>query len=103
MSAWKSVMDFLVKAFSDEHGPSSSRVISAWLSVSSMALIWFIVKHSMSQPVEKLSIWLSNLPLIIGALATFSTAPYGVMKITEMFKKGADKVVDIENKSDHDK
>ena len=87
------IWSWLGKAFSDEHGPSSSRIVSGWLSISSMALIWFIVRHAMGQPADKLSIWLSNLPLIIGALATFSTAPYGVMKLTEMFKKGADKVV----------
>src|ERR1039458_7195437 len=85
---------WLGRAFSDEHGPSSSRIISAWLSVSSMTLIWWVARHCMFAPVDKLSIWLSNLPLIIGALATFSTAPYGVMKLTSMFKKGADKVVE---------
>ena len=46
----------------------------------------------MSQPVEKLQAWIGGRPLIIGALATFSTAPYGVMKLTNMFKKAADKV-----------
>ena len=93
------VWTWLGRAFSDEHGPSSSRIISAWLSVSSMALIWWVVRHMQSQPVDKLSIWLSNLPLIIGALATFSTAPYGVMKLTSMFKKGADKVVEHEEET----
>jgi len=90
------VWAWLGRAFSDEHGPSSSRIVSAWLSVSSMALIWWIARHSMSQPVDKLSIWLSNLPLIIGALATFSTAPYGIGRISEMFKKTGDKIVEHE-------
>ena len=90
------VWAWLGRAFSDEHGPSSSRLISAWLSVSSMALIWWIARHAMSQPVDKLSIWLSNLPLIIGALATFSTAPYGIGRISEMFKKTGDKIVEHE-------
>lgn len=86
------VLSWLSRAFSDENGPSSSRVVSAWLSVSSMALIWWMARHMMSQPVEKLQAWIGGLPLIIGALATFSTAPYGVMKLTNMFKKAADKV-----------
>ena len=82
------VWSWLGKAFSDEHGPSSSRIISAWLSVSSMMLIWWIVRHMQAQPVDKLSVWMGNLPLVIGALATFSTAPYGIGKIAGMFKRG---------------
>jgi hypothetical protein len=96
-------MSWLGRAFSDEHGPSSSRIISAWLSVSSMALIWWIARHAMGEPVDKLSIWLSNFPLIIGALATFSTAPYGIGKLAGMFKKDDhkdDKVDDPDHKDD---
>ena len=81
------VWTWLGKAFSENDQPSSSRVISAWLSVSSMSLLWFIFHHMMSQPVDKLSVWMGNLPLVIGALATFSTAPYGIGKIAGMFKK----------------
>jgi hypothetical protein len=88
------------RAFSDEHGPSSSRIISAWLSVSSMALIWWIARHMMGEPADKLQIWASNFPLIIGALATFAVSPYGVMKLTGMFQKGADKVVEHEEHKD---
>lgn len=88
------VWSWLGRALSDEHGPSSSRIISSWLSVSSMALIWWIVRHMQAQPVEKLQVWAANLPMIIGALATFSTAPYGIGRITEMFKKTGDKITD---------
>ena len=94
------VWSWLGRAFSDEHGPSSSRIISAWLSVSSMALIWWVARHCMSQPVDKLSIWLSNFPLIIGALATFSTAPYGIGRLSEMFKKTGDKLSDRGDRED---
>jgi peptidoglycan biosynthesis protein MviN/MurJ (putative lipid II flippase) len=90
------IWSWLGKAFSDEHGPSSSRIVSAWLSVSSMALIWWMVKHAMDATVDKLQVWVGGMPLIIGALATFAVSPYGVMKVTEMFKKGADKVVEHE-------
>lgn len=80
------VWGWLGKAFSENDQPSSSRIISAWLSVSSMALIWFIIRHMMSQPADKLAVWIGNLPLVIGSLATFSTAPYGIGKIAGMFK-----------------
>ena len=82
------VWTWLGKAFSENGTPSSSRVISAWLSVSSMALLWFIFRHMMSQPADKLAVWMGNMPLVIGALATFSTAPYGIGKIAGMFKRG---------------
>ena len=94
------VWSWLGRAFSDEHGPSSSRVISAWLSVSSMALIWWMARHMMSQPVEKLQVWIGGMPLIIGALATFAVSPYGVMKLTSMFQKGGTKLVEMEKPAD---
>ena len=94
------VWSWLGRAFSDEHGPSSSRIISAWLSVSSMALIWFIAKHAMGQPVEKLQVWVGGLPLIIGALATFAVSPYGVAKLTGMFNKAGNKIVEEEKPAD---
>lgn len=97
------ITGWLGKAFSDQHGPSSSRVISAWLSVSSMALIWFIARHMMWQSADKLQIWASNFPLIIGALATFSTAPYGIGRLSEMFKKAGDKVASVEEHKEDNK
>lgn len=78
---------WLGKAFSENDQPSSSRIISAWLSVSSMSLIWWTFHHMMGQPVDKLQVWMGNIPLVIGSLATFSTAPYGIGKIAGMFKK----------------
>jgi hypothetical protein len=100
--AWtQTVLSWLGRAFSDDHGPSSSRIISAWLSVSSMALIWWMARHMMSQPLDKLQVWVGGLPLIIGALATFSVSPYGVMKFTNMFTKTADKVVEEAEKSEN--
>jgi hypothetical protein len=87
MSALKSVVNFIAQAFSENGQPSSSRIISAWLSVSSMSLIWFTVHHMMGQPVDKLAVWMGNLPMVVGSLATFSTAPYGIGKLAGMFKK----------------
>ena len=94
------VWSWIGRAFSDEHGPSSSRIISAWLSVSSMALIWWIARHMMGEPADKLQIWASNFPLIIGALATFAVSPYGVMKLTSMFQKTGDKIAEHEEHRD---
>lgn len=81
------VWAWLGKAFSENGQPSSSRIVSAWLSASSMSLLWFIFHHMMGQPVDKLAVWMGNLPMVIGALATFSTAPYGIGKIMGAFKR----------------
>jgi hypothetical protein len=78
---------FIKEALSDNGSPSSSRIISAWLSVSSMALIWWMVRHMMSLPVATLGVWMGGLPMIIGALAGFTVAPYGVNRLSGMFKK----------------
>ena len=103
MPAWTGKFwSFIGRAFSDEHGPSSSRITSAWLSISSMSLLWWIVRHMQTQPVDKLSVWMSNLPMLVGALATFSTAPYGIGRLSEMFKKTGDKVADHEEHKDGD-
>lgn len=86
----KPFWNFLARAFSENGEPSSSRLISGWLSVSSMGLIWFVIRHMMAQPVEKLQVWIGGLPLVIGSLATFAVSPYGVTKLTGMFKKDKD-------------
>lgn len=79
---WASIRDFAAKAFSDNGSPSSSRIISAWLSVSSMALIWWCIRHAMSlQDPVKISTWVSGLPQIILALAAFAVSPYGVNQL----------------------
>jgi hypothetical protein len=87
----KALISFVARAFSENGQPSSSRILSAWLSVSSMALIWFIVRHMQGLPVEKLQPWVAGLPYIIGSLATFAVSPYGVTKVTGMFRKAAPK------------
>jgi len=80
------VWSWLGRAFSENGQPSSSRITSAWLSVSSMSLIWWTFRHMQSQPVDKLAVWMGNLPMVIGALASFAVAPYGVNKLSGMFK-----------------
>lgn len=78
---------FIKDALSDNGSPSSSRILSAWLSVSSMALIWWMVRHMMSLPVATLGVWMGGLPMVIGALATFAASPYGINRLSGMFKK----------------
>jgi len=95
---WHKIGDFIAKAFSDNGQPSSSRIISAWLSVSSMSLIWWMAHHMMLQPVDKLQVWIGGMPMIIGALATFAVSPYGVAKLTGIFNKGGEKIVEEEEK-----
>jgi hypothetical protein len=84
---WGKVWTWIGSMFSENGQPSSARVISAWLSVSSMSLIWWIFHHMMQQPVDKLAVWMGNLPMVIGALASFAVAPYGVNRLSTMFKK----------------
>ena len=84
---WPNIFDFMRQAFSEGGVPSSSRIINAWLSVSSMTLIWFIVKHMMGQPLDKLQVWIGGLPMVIGALAAFAVSPYGVNQMSKWFKK----------------
>lgn len=79
---WAGMKDFGKQAFSENGSPSSSRLISAWLSVSSMALIWWCVKHAMNlQDNAKIITWVSGIPQIIYALAAFTVAPYGVNQL----------------------
>lgn len=86
--AWtKQFVGFIKDAFCDNGSPSSSRLLSTWLSVSSMALIWFIVRHMMFLPVASLQVWIGGLPMVIGALATFAASPYGINRLSGMFKK----------------
>jgi hypothetical protein len=95
------IWSWLGKAFSENGSPSSSRITSTWLSLSSMALLWFIIRHMLYLPTDKLAVWMGNLPMLVGSLATFSTAPYGIGKLAGMFKKDDhkdDKVDDPDHK-----
>lgn len=78
---------FIADAFSENGEPSSSRILSTWLSLSSMALIWYIVRHMQYISIDKLTAWIGSLPMLIGSLATFAVSPYGVNKVTGIFTK----------------
>jgi hypothetical protein len=77
---WDKIWSFIGKAFSENGTPSSSRILSGILSIWTMLIIGFTIRHCFYQPTDKLAIWLPNLPMIIGALAVLTTMPYGVGK-----------------------
>jgi hypothetical protein len=87
MNYFDGFVQFLKAAFSDNGTPSSSRVISGWLCISSMALIWFIVRHMVYMTADKLAIVVGALPYIIAALAGFTVAPYGINTLSNVFDR----------------
>ena len=82
------VIRFFARAFSEKGEPSSARLLSGWLCISSMALIWFIVRHAFyTDNPEKLITWVGGLPAIIYALAAFAISPFGLSKISAIWNK----------------
>jgi hypothetical protein len=91
--SWQGFKSFIIGAFSENGSPSSSRLLSAWLSVSSMALIWFCVRHAMTlQDPGKVITWVGGLPSIIMALAAFAVSPYTVAKLGQTLSSFKDKL-----------
>lgn len=88
---WQGFKTFVKDMLSDGGVPSSSRVLTVWLSISSMALIWWMVRHMMTLTADKLTIWIGGLPYIIGALAFFAASPYAINKgsisFSDIFRK----------------
>jgi hypothetical protein len=83
---WYKVILFIVAAFSENGQPSSARVLSTALSVWSMGLIAFMIRHAFYRPdPTTLKAWLSSMPVIIYSLAVFSVSPYGLAKLSGMF------------------
>jgi len=86
---WQPIKSFLVSAFSENGSPSSARILSFWLSLSSMALIWYCVRHAMQLDKEAAMVWVGGLPALVYALAAFAVSPYGLAKITGIWNKDA--------------
>lgn len=85
---WQNFKGFMVSAFSENGQPSSSRILSAVLSVWSMAVISWSLHHALKiEDPAKLLTWVGGLPAIIYALATFAVSPYGLTKITGIWNK----------------
>lgn len=81
--SWHGFKKFVIKAFSENGQPSSARVISGWLSVSSMALIWWCARHAMQLDKESAMVWVGGLPALVYSLAAFAISPYGVAKFQQ--------------------
>ena len=82
------IIIFIARAFSEKGEPSSARILSGWLCVSSMALIWFMVRHIFyTDNLEKLITWVGGMPAIIYALAAFAISPFGLAKISSIWNK----------------
>ena len=79
--------EFMRGVFSDRGQPSSARLLSFWLSISSMALIWWMVRHAMNLDKEATMIWVGGLPAIIYALAAFAISPFGIGKMAGIWSK----------------
>lgn len=81
---------FLQGAYCDNGVPSSSRLLSTFLSVGCLLILAVLFRHVMYQPQDKLAVWLPNLPYIIGGLALFSQSPYGLTKFSDIFNRKKD-------------
>lgn len=77
--------EFITRAFSEKGEPSSSRILSFWLSLSSMALIWHICRHAIQLSAEQAAVFVNGLPYIIGSLTLFAVSPYGIAKAGQTF------------------
>src|SRR5258708_17404795 len=100
-----SLRTFIKDMLSDNGVPSASRVLTVVLSVWSMALIAWCVKHMMNLGDGQLQAWITGLPYIIGALAFFAASPYAInrcnVSFSHIFKRaGIDAVSVPEVKSD---
>lgn len=68
---------FWARVFSDSGEPSSSRILTAVLSIGALGILSAIVVHliRLHDPAQ-LSLWLTALPGIVLGLVGFSSAPY---------------------------
>lgn len=85
-------MRFLHDAFSDNGHPSSTRLLMAFFSIFTVGVLGYIFQHlvklSNDSNATILTIWLSNLPLIITALCALIALPYTV-------SRGASAIADL--------
>lgn len=79
--------EFVQGIFTGNGNPSSSRVISAILSLGCLGILAALFRHLTNLSPEKLSIWLPNLPYIVASLAFFAQSPYGINRIGDIFSK----------------
>jgi hypothetical protein len=82
------IKEFAQGIFTEPSGlPSSSRILSYLLSLFSACVIASIVHHMYYLPCDKLAIWVSGFPYMVGSLTLLSTSPYGVNQVASIFSK----------------
>jgi hypothetical protein len=85
--AIKRIFGWLHALVSEPDGtPSSTRVLMFAFSGFSMHLIWGCFRHiyTLSDPIQ-VSVWLSNMPMLITSLIGLIALPYGINKGTATF------------------
>lgn len=87
MACLGGVLDWIRRLFSeaDATTPSSTRVLMYAFAVFAMWLDWRIFYHIFHLPAgdtSSLSIWLSNMPILIGAEIGLIALPYTINKGT---------------------
>ena len=88
----KGFMNFVKGLMCESDGtPSSTRVLMYIFSFFTIWVLGFIIRHIFYlEDVNKLTIWLSNLPLLIAALIGLISLPYTI-------NRGATSMSDIAN------
>jgi uncharacterized membrane protein len=79
--------NFIKGLLSEPDGtPSCARLLMCVFSLATIRLMFVVTRHLLEQKdATVISIWLANVPLIIGALVALITAPYVVNKGTSTF------------------
>lgn len=78
---------FLQGLYTDNGSPSSSRVLSAVLSIGCLVIIAVLFRYLLNVDAARLAVWLPNAPYVIVALAVFAQSPYGMNRFSSMFKQ----------------
>ena len=78
--------------------PSSTRVLMYAFSVFSMWLLWHCFYHIFQlTDVTQITIWLSNMPMLIASLIGLIALPYGINKGTATFSDIANMITAAKN------
>jgi hypothetical protein len=99
---FKRVLSWLHALVSEPDGtPSSTRVLMFSFSLFSMHLIWrcFFHIYQLKDPMQ-VSVWLSNMPMLITALIGLIALPYGINKGTATFSDIANMMASARGKKD---
>jgi hypothetical protein len=95
------LLKFIAGILSESDGsPSSTRTLMYIFSFFSMWLIWRLFYHIIRiQDAATLSIWLSNMPLLITTLIGLISLPYAVNRGTSTLSDLAGMIAAVQAKS----